>query len=138
MPAALSAEVEEFLRQPNVAALATVRPSGRPHVTPVWYDFDGSEFMVGTLRATQKAKNVAGKGFATLCIYTQELPYRLVIVEGTARVGSPLDSVWRERLASRYLGATAGRRYVQDSADWDVVAIHIRPIKWTTEGFQAS
>ncbi len=134
MPAAPSADVEEFLRRPNVAALATVRPDGRPHLTPVWYDFDGSEFMVTTLRTTQKLKNVARKGFAALCIYTQELPYRLVIVEGTARVGSPIDSVWRERLASRYLGATAGRRYVQDTADWDVVAIHIRPIKWTTEG----
>jgi len=135
MPAAPSTEVEEFLRQPNVAALATVRPDGRPHVTPVWYDFDGSEFTVSTLRTTQKLTNVARKGFAALCVYTQELPYRLVIVEGTARVGSPLDNVWRERLASRYLGPNAGRRYVQDTADWDSIAIHIRPIKWTTEGF---
>ncbi len=136
MPAPNS-EVDEFLRRPNVAALATVRPDGRPHVTPVWYDFDGSEFTVSTMRSTQKLQNVARKGFAALCVYTQELPYRLVIVQGTARVGSPLDNVWRERVASRYLGAAAGRRYVQDTADWDMMAIHIRPIKWTTEGFEA-
>ena len=131
----LPPEVEEFVRRANVAALATVRPDGRPHVTPVWYDFDGQEFTVSSFRGTQKLTNVSHKGFASLCIYTQELPYRSVIVQGTARVGSPIDSVWRERVASRYLGDAAGRRYVHDTADWDVVAIHIRPIKWTTEGF---
>ena len=131
----LHPEVEEFVRRANVAALATVRPDGRPHVTPVWYDFDGQEFTVSSFRGTQKLTNVSRKGFAALCIYTQELPYRSVIVQGTARVGSPIDSVWRERVASRYLGDAAGRRYVHDTADWDVVAIHIRPIKWTTEGF---
>ena len=136
MPTALAPDVEEFLREPNVAALATVRPDGRPHVTPVWYDFDGREFTVSTYRTTQKLKNVARKGFAALCVYTQQLPYRLVIVEGTARVGSPIDNVWRERVARRYLGDAAGHRYVQDTADWDVVALHIRPIKWHSEGFE--
>ena len=131
----LHPEVEEFVRRANVAALATVRPDGRPHVTPVWYDFDGQEFTVSSFRGTQKLTNVSHKGFATLCIYTQELPYRSVIVEGTARVGSPIDNVWRERVASRYLGDAAGRAYVHDTADYDAVGIHIRPIKWTTEGF---
>src|SRR3989337_1000010 len=111
MPAVISADVKAFLGQPHVAALATVRPDGRPHVTPVWYDFDGSEFTVASFRTTQKLKNVARKGFAALCIFTQEPPYRNVIIEGTARVGSPLDNVWRERLAPRYPGQLPGRGY---------------------------
>jgi PPOX class probable F420-dependent enzyme len=135
MKTELSSDVKEFLRQPNVAALATVRPDGRPHVTPVWYDFDGSEFIVGSLRSTQKVTNISRKGFASLSVFSQELPYYVAIAEGTARVGSPLDNVWRERVASRYLGGTAGRAYVQDTADWDVVALHIRPIKWSIQGF---
>ena len=138
MPVPISADVKAFLSQPHVAALATVRPDGRPHVTPVWYDFDGSEFTVASFRTTQKLKNVARKGFAALCIFTQELPYRNVIVEGTARVGSTLDNVWRERLASRYLGEHAGRVYVQETADWDVIAIHVRPQHWTCTGFSDS
>jgi hypothetical protein len=66
------------------------------------------------------------------------MPYRHVISEGTARVGSTLDNVWRERLASRYLGEAAGRAYVRESGEWDVVAIHLRPIKWSTQGFETS
>ncbi len=97
MAALISADIKAFLSQPHVAALATVRPDGRPHVTPVWFDFDGSEFTVSTFRGTQKLENVSHKGFAALSIFTQEPPYRNVIVEGMARVDSPLDSVWRER-----------------------------------------
>ncbi|KKL27226.1 hypothetical protein LCGC14_2387280, partial [marine sediment metagenome] len=54
MAALISADIKAFLSQPHVAALATVRPDGRPHVLPVWFDFDGSEFTVSTFRGTQK------------------------------------------------------------------------------------
>lgn len=131
----LAPGVEEFLREPHLAALSTVRPDGRPHVTAVWYEYDGREFIISTLRGTQKLKNVALKGFASLAIYTQEMPYKQVVVQGTARAGSPIDNVWRERVAMRYLGESAGRAYVRESGDWDVVAIHVRPIRWMTEGF---
>jgi hypothetical protein len=58
-----------------------------------------------------------------------------VTVEGTARVGGPIDNVWRERVAMRYLGEAAGRAYVRDTADVDNVALHVRPIRWHLEGF---
>ena len=138
MTAPISADVAAFLGQPHVAALATIRPDGRPHVTPVWYDFDGKEFTVSTFRTAQKLNNVSQKGFASLTVFTHEPPYRNVIVQGTARVGSPLDNVWRERLAARYLGEHAGRVYVQETADWDVIAIHVRPVRWSCTGFSES
>lgn len=135
---ALAPDVDAFLKEPNVAALSTLLPDGRPHVTPVWYEYDGREFIVSTLRSTQKFKNVSRKGYASLLIYTQELPYKMVFVQGTARAGSPLDNVWRERVAGRYLGEAAGREYAQDTADLDYVSIYVRPLKWTTEGFTTS
>ncbi len=131
----LAPDVETFLNEAHVAALATVRPDGRPHVTPVWYEYDGKEFVISTLRGTQKLANISHRGFASLSIHTQSMPYRHVIIEGTARPGSPIDNVWRERVAARYLGETAGRAYVRESGDWDVVAIHVRPLKWSTQGF---
>ena len=133
--AVLAPDVEEFLRGPQVAALSTVRPDGRPHVVPVWYEWDGREFTISTWRETQKAKNVAKKGYAALSIFTRELPYKQVTVQGTARLGSPLDNVWRGRVAMRYLGEAAGRAYVRDTSEIDVVAVHVRPIHWHMEGF---
>jgi PPOX class probable F420-dependent enzyme len=131
----LAPDIEEFLKGPNLAALATVRPNGRPHVVPVWYEYDGHEFTISTFRETQKLRNLHSKAFAALTIYTQQLPYKQVSVEGTARAGSLIDNVWRERVAARYLGATAGRAYVSETSDMDHVAIHVRPLKWHTEGF---
>jgi PPOX class probable F420-dependent enzyme len=135
---ALAPDVAEFLKGAHLASLATVRPDGRPHVTPVWYEWDGYEFIVATFRTAQKLRNVSKKGFAALSIYTQALPYRQVTVEGTARAGSQVDGVWRERVAVRYLGEAAGKAYVRDTADMEFVAIHVRPIKWSTEGFETS
>lgn len=134
----LAPDVRDFLAAPNIAAIATVRPNGRPHVTPVWYEYDGHEFIVATFRDTQKMKNVSHKGYATLCIYTHQMPYKQVIAEGIARVGSPVDNVWRARVAVRYLGEDAGKAYIRDTEDWDAVAIHIRPMHWITEGFSSS
>ena len=135
--AVLAPDVQEFLQEARLASLATVRPNGRPHVTPVWYEYDGHEFLVSTPRSTQKLRNISRKGFAALCI-SDQATYRHVIVEGPARVGSPVDNVWRERVAIRYLGETAGRAYVREAGDWDVVALHIRPVKWVTQGFETS
>ncbi|TMG07499.1 MAG: PPOX class F420-dependent oxidoreductase [Chloroflexi bacterium] len=131
----LAPDVEEFLREPNVAALSTVRPDGRPHVTPVWYEYDGKEFIISTPRGTQKLANVSRKGFAALSVHTQSLPYRHVIVEGTARAGISIDNVWRERVAVRCTGERAGKTYLRESGDWDVVALHVRPLIWWTQGF---
>ena len=133
--AVLAPDVEEFLKGARVAALATIRKDGRPHVVPVWYDWDGREFTLSSFRDLQKVKNVARKGFAALSIFTHGLPYQQVTIEGTARVGGPLDNVWRERLAVRYLGEAAGRAYTQDTFEMNAVAIHVRPMKWHLEGF---
>jgi PPOX class probable F420-dependent enzyme len=131
----LAPDVEEFLQEPHVAALATIRPGGRPHVVPVWFEWDGREFVMASFRNLQKVRNIAGKGYAALSIFTSVLPYKQVTVEGLARVGGPIDNVWRERVAVRYLGEAGGRAYVQDMFELDVVAIHVRPLKWHTEGF---
>jgi PPOX class probable F420-dependent enzyme len=134
----LAPDVTEFLKGAHLASLATLRPDGRPHVTPVWYEWDGYEFIVGTFQNAQKLRNVARKGFAALSVYTSHLPYQQVSIEGTARVGSQVDGVWRQRVAVRYLGEAAGKAYVKDTADMEFIAIHVRPIKWTTEGFESS
>jgi PPOX class probable F420-dependent enzyme len=133
--AVLAPGVEEFLREAHLASLATVKPDGRPHVVPVWYEWDGREFTISTFRGTQKVTNVSRKGYAALSIYTPELPYRQVTVEGTSRVAGPIDNVWRERVAMRYLGEAAGRAYVRDTSEIDNVALHVRPMRWYVEGF---
>lgn len=43
------ADVEEFLQQPHVAVLASLRRDGRPYTVPVWFlHRDGSFWITGT------------------------------------------------------------------------------------------
>ena len=40
------AEVEEFLRLPNPAVVATLRPDGSPHTVPTWYDWEDGRVLL--------------------------------------------------------------------------------------------
>src|SRR5947208_14272417 len=39
-------EVDEFLRLPNPAVIATLRPDGSPHSVPTWYDWDDGRVLL--------------------------------------------------------------------------------------------
>jgi PPOX class probable F420-dependent enzyme len=66
------ADVDEFLRRPNPAVVATLRPDGSPHSVPTWYDWvDGrvllnmqdSRLRLGYLqRDPRAALTVLGSG----------------------------------------------------------------------------
>ena len=40
------AEVEAFLREPNPAVVATLRPDGSPHTVPTWYDWEDGRVLL--------------------------------------------------------------------------------------------
>jgi PPOX class probable F420-dependent enzyme len=39
-------EVDEFLRLPNAAVVATLRPDGSPHTVPTWYDWEDGRVLL--------------------------------------------------------------------------------------------
>jgi len=40
------AEVDDFLRLPNPAVVATIRPDGSPHTVPTWYDWQDGRVLL--------------------------------------------------------------------------------------------
>ena len=42
----LPPEVDEFLRRPNPAVIATLRPDGSPHTAATWYLWDGAHVLL--------------------------------------------------------------------------------------------
>ena len=58
-PAPIPPEIEEFLRKPNPAVVATVRPDGSPHSVATWYDLvDG--LILLNLAATRARLGTSG------------------------------------------------------------------------------
>jgi DNA-binding IclR family transcriptional regulator/nitroimidazol reductase NimA-like FMN-containing flavoprotein (pyridoxamine 5'-phosphate oxidase superfamily) len=95
-----------FLQGPWAARLACVRPDGRPHVIPVWQEWDGQAFHVIAWQGSQWAEYVLQNPNVSLTIDEPWPPLRRVVSRGQA---SPLDAATDlrpllERLARRYLG----------------------------------
>lgn len=95
-------EAVQRLRDAEVFWLSTVRPDGRPHVTPllaVWLD-EALYFCTG--RDERKARNLAANTHCILTTGTSSLHEGLdVVVEGVAeRVG---DDATLRRIADEYL-----------------------------------
>lgn len=105
--AALSpAEIGAFLSGPWTARLACIRPDGRPHVIPVWQEWDGSSFSVITWQGSQWAGFLRQNPNVSLTVDEPWPPLRRVTCRGLAE---PLDSPFdlpalAGRLARRYLG----------------------------------
>ena len=59
-------EVRAFLADERVVTCATVGPTGRPHLMPLWYVPDGVELRCWTFARSQKARNLERDPRATL------------------------------------------------------------------------
>jgi PPOX class probable F420-dependent enzyme len=61
-------ELHAFLDEQMVMQCATVGPSGRPHLVPLWYVADGAELRGWTYAKSQKARNLDRDAHATIGI----------------------------------------------------------------------
>ncbi len=64
------------------ALLGLVRSDGRPHVTPVWFDFVGGLFVVNTARRRVKDRILHRRGPVALTITDPDNWYRYFTVSG--------------------------------------------------------
>jgi DNA-binding IclR family transcriptional regulator len=102
-------EVSSFLSGPWTARLGCIRPDGRPHVVPVWQEWDGLSFTVIAWRGSQWASYLRQNANVSLTVDEPWPPLRRVTCRGLAQ---PLDpagglDVLARRLARRYLGSPA-------------------------------
>ena len=63
-----SDEVRDFLESEKVVTCATLGPSGRPHLMPLWYVPDGDDLRGWTYAASQKTRNLERDPRATLMV----------------------------------------------------------------------
>lgn len=123
----MSEERDAFIREANVAVLATVDSRGRAHGAPVWYLYKDAVFIISTGRGSQKHRNVEANPDITLVIDRRTIPYYAVMARGAAEIGEALTDSERHQMAVRYLGEEMGDRYVERTAGQDAITIRLRP-----------
>jgi PPOX class probable F420-dependent enzyme len=89
----------------NFGSLATIRPDGTPHVTPVWVDFDGARVVFNTATGRAKWKHMRRDPRVTIEVTSREDPYEYVTVTGTAELDES-DEANRhiDKLSEKYTG----------------------------------
>ena len=121
------AEIDSQLAKPHIAHLVSVRPDGRPHVAPVWYERDGSRVWVMTGSGTAKARNIASNPAVSPSIAAPGRPYWYIVLEGTASLTKENRESIVPKICTRYDGPVRGAEFARELlADEDMVLLDIR------------
>ena len=89
-------EISQFLNEQRVATLATIGPTGRPHLVAMWYAVIDGVLWFETKAKSQKAANLRRDGGVTLMVeagHTYDT-LRGVSLEGHATIVEDPDALW--------------------------------------------
>ncbi len=77
-------DIDQFLQSPLVARLACLNSEGKPHVVPVWQEWDGQSFYVAAWEGSQWAAYLRKNPAVSLTIDEPWSPLRRVVARGEA------------------------------------------------------
>lgn len=92
----------EDLLNIDVAALATIRPDGFPHVTELWFLFDEGELKLSLNTSRLKAQNLQANPRCSLLLLDLKNPYRYLEVRGRAKIEPDDDYEFANKLGKKY------------------------------------
>jgi len=104
MPDVIPDKFRDLFQKRAFANLATIMPDGRPQVTPVWVDYDGSRILVNTAKGRVKDKNMRRDPRVSVAISDPDNPYRYVEVRGkVSEVTENGADAHIDKMAKKYL-----------------------------------
>jgi PPOX class probable F420-dependent enzyme len=84
MSAAIPASHADLLQPEKkaFASLALITGKGEPHVTPMWFDFDGEHVIFNTARGRVKDRILRRRPVVAFAVVDPSNPYRYIQVRG--------------------------------------------------------
>jgi PPOX class probable F420-dependent enzyme len=134
------AEMDDFLNAGRLfAKISTVNEDGWPQISPVWYAWDGSSFLIVSKERTGMVKNLRRDPRCGLLVDNFEPPYARVSVQGEAEfLPEDFDYIPPMRdMVLRYLGPE-GMEYAESTFAFPRTPFRVRPRKlasWNGGGF---
>lgn len=130
--AATAARVRRFLEAEPVVWLSTVRPTGEPHLVPIWFWWDGEALLVFSKPHAQKVRNLRARPQVMLALGDADDDFDVGMVEGFAELlDTPVSEIGLDGHLTKYgdrmaaIGLTPG-----DFAATYSQAIRIRPVRF--------
>jgi PPOX class probable F420-dependent enzyme len=104
-------ELDEFLAQPNLSAIATIDPDGSPHTAATWYLWDGGRVLVNMADTRKRLDHIRQDARVSLTVMGKDNFYNQVTLRGrVAELADDDDLSGIDRLATHYTGQPYARR----------------------------
>lgn len=94
----------QFLLEPNIGIVATLRRDGSAQMTAVWVDTDGEHVLFNTAEGREKPKNLRRDPRASMFVLDPNDPYRWISVTGRAELDHEGAVEHIDKLAKKYIG----------------------------------
>jgi PPOX class probable F420-dependent enzyme len=96
----------DLIDRPLPAVLTTQLPDGRLQSTIVWYDHDGDDLLINTMREFQKARNLRDRPLATVLIAEPGDANRWIEIRARVAPDRRDPGAHLDALSKRYTGAS--------------------------------
>jgi hypothetical protein len=104
---------KELMQSKIPARLAYVWTDGTPRVVPIWFHWNGEQFILASPPKAPKLKALSQNAKVALTIDDNNFPHKVLLVRGTARLET-MDGIVPEyaACAERYFGPEQGKAWV--------------------------
>ena len=121
----LPPEIEEFLRKPNPAVVATIRPDGSPHSVATWYDLVDGLILLNMAATRARLDHIRRDPHVSLTVLDVDDWYTHVTLHGVVeRLEDDQELADIDRLAQRYQGHPFRNREAARVSAW------MRCVRW--------
>jgi nitroimidazol reductase NimA-like FMN-containing flavoprotein (pyridoxamine 5'-phosphate oxidase superfamily) len=104
---------QQLLQSTKMAHLSYTWRDGTPRVIPIWFYWNGKEFVMATPSKSPKVHAITDGSHVALSIDSDTWPYKVLLVRGVSEV-SVVDGMVAEYAlaAERYFGEEQGKVWV--------------------------
>ncbi len=81
-PSEMLERYHDLFEKKVLAGLVTLMPDGSPQVTPMWFEFDGADFIVNGARGKVKDRNMRRDPRVAILVIDPDNAYRYVQIRG--------------------------------------------------------
>jgi PPOX class probable F420-dependent enzyme len=130
--AAIPESFMDLTQKKAFAQFATLMPDGSPHVSPVWFDYDGRDIIINSAKGRVKDRNVRRDPRVGIDIVDPDNAYRHLSIRGrVVDITEKGADEHIDKLAKKYMGLD---KYPKRSAGEVRVIYRIEPERSHTMG----
>ena len=129
LPSMSKEELVSFFDKAQFARLGTLNEDGSIHIAPIFFKYHEGKILMASQEPSRKIRNIKRDPHVTVLIDTTEVPFKGVLIYGTAELD--YEDVVSKRVAifSRRLSQQEAETYATRLANkWRCVIIRITPV----------